>query len=109
MHLHSAPLGVRLYQVAAHAPFVVSFSSFVFGVVHCTVLATSRCNTAPLKDMSKVRCHKCGGVGHYRSDCPTHDSDAANIAVADDDHDEEQALTAIADDIEETWYFGNYW
>ena len=44
MHLYSAPLGVRLYQVAAHAPFIASFSSFVFGVVHCTVLATSRCN-----------------------------------------------------------------
>ena len=43
-YLYSAPLGVRLYQVAAHAPFVASFSSFVFGVVHCTVLATSRCN-----------------------------------------------------------------
>ena len=43
-HLHSAPSGVLLYQVAAHAPFVASFSSFVFGVVHCTVLATSRCN-----------------------------------------------------------------
>ena len=43
-HLYSAPLGVRLYQVAAHAPFVASLSSFVFGVVHCTVLATSRCN-----------------------------------------------------------------
>ena len=43
-HLHSAPSGVRLYQVAAHAPFVASFSSFVFGVVNCTVLATSRCN-----------------------------------------------------------------
>jgi hypothetical protein len=57
--------------------------------------------SAPSKDMSKVRCHKCGGVGHYRCDCPTHDSDAAHIAVADDD--EEQALTAIADEIEETW------
>ena len=55
------------------------------------------------KDMSEVRCHECGGVGHYCSDCPTHDSDAANIAVADDDHDEEQALTAIADEIKETW------
>ena len=44
-HLHSAPSGVvRLYQVAAHAPFIVSFSSFDFGVVDCTVLATSRCN-----------------------------------------------------------------
>jgi hypothetical protein len=59
--------------------------------------------SAPSKDMSKVRCHKCGGVGHYRCDCPTHDSDAANIAVADNNHDEEQALTAIADEIEETW------
>ena len=45
MHLHSAPLGVHLYQVAVHAPFIVSLSSFVFGVVHCTVIATSRCNT----------------------------------------------------------------
>ena len=59
--------------------------------------------SAHSKDMSKVRCHKCGGVGHYRHDCPTHDSDAANIAVTDDDHDEEQALTAIADEIEEAW------
>ena len=47
-HLYSAPFGVRLYQVAAHAPFVASLSSFVFGVVHCTVLAISRCNSAPL-------------------------------------------------------------
>jgi hypothetical protein len=60
--------------------------------------------SAPSKDMSKVRCHKCGGVGHFRHNCPTHDSDAANIAVADDDQDEEQAFTAIiADEIEEAW------
>ena len=39
----------------------------------------------PLKDMSKVICHKCGGVGHYCSACPTHDSDAANVAVDDDE------------------------
>jgi Zinc knuckle len=57
--------------------------------------------STPSKDMSKVRCHKCGGVGHYHSDCPTQDSDAAN--VADSDNDEEQALTAIADEIEESW------
>jgi hypothetical protein len=57
--------------------------------------------STPSKDMSKVRCHKCGGVGHYRSDCPTLDSDVANIA--DSDNDEEQALTAIADEIEEAW------
>ena len=72
-----------------------------YAAVH--VLKGKSSKSAPLKDMSKVRCHKCGGVGHYCSDCPTHDSDAANIAVANDDHDEEQALTAIADDIEETW------
>jgi hypothetical protein len=55
---------------------------------------------APSKDMSKVVCHKCGGVGHYRSVCPTHDSDAANIAV---DDDEEQTFTAVADEVEEAW------
>ena len=50
-HLHSAPLGVCLYQVAVHAPFVASFLSFVFGVVHCTVLATSRCNNVHQRDI----------------------------------------------------------
>ena len=50
-HLYSTPLGVRLYQVAAHAPFVASFLSFVFGVVHCTVLATSRCNTVSVHSL----------------------------------------------------------
>ena len=38
-HLYSAPLGVRLYQVAAHAPFVASFSSFVFWC--CALHSTS--------------------------------------------------------------------
>ena len=57
-HLHSAPSGVRLYQVAAHALFIASFSSFVFGVVHCTVLATSRCNNGTL-DGGGTQCHWC--------------------------------------------------
>jgi hypothetical protein len=57
--------------------------------------------SAPFKDMSKIRCHKCGGVGHIRPNCPTHDSDAANVAI--DDDEEAQAFTAIADDIEVAW------
>jgi hypothetical protein len=57
--------------------------------------------STPSKDVSKpIICHKCGGVGHIRPHCPTLDADAANII---DDDDEEQALTAIADEIEEPW------
>lgn len=37
------------------------------------------------KDMSKVICHKCGGVGHFHSVCPTHDSDAANAVEEDEE------------------------
>ena len=55
----------------------------------------------PFRDMFKVKCHKCGRVGHICSHCPTQDSDAANIAIANDK--EAQAFTAIADDIEEAW------
>lgn len=54
--------------------------------------------SAPPKDMSKVRCYKCGGVGHIRPQCPTQDSDAANIAVDED----EEAQTFIVD-VEEAW------
>jgi hypothetical protein len=44
------------------------------------------------RDMSKVACHKCGGVGHFRSVCPTNDSDGvANAALEDE---EEPAFTA---------------
>ena len=58
--------------------------------------------SAPSKNVSKpIICHKCGGVGHIRPHCPTPDSDAANVANSDDD--EEQALTAIADETEEEW------
>ena len=31
-----------------------------------------------------IKCHKCGGVGHFRNQCPTRDSDAlpqANVAI----------------------------
>jgi hypothetical protein len=55
------------------------------------------------KDKSKLICHKCGGFGHIRPQCPTSDADAANIAelaVNEEDHNEEEAYTAIADDIE---------
>jgi len=45
--------------------------------------------------MSKVVCHKCGGVGHFRSFCPTRDSDAIANAVEDE---EETALTAVDDE-----------
>jgi hypothetical protein len=85
-------------------PFVASVAAFDS---HDETYAAMRVpkgksfRSTPSKDMSKVRCHKCGGVGHYRSDCPTLDSDVANIA--DSDNDEEQALTAIADEIEEAW------
>jgi len=57
--------------------------------------------STPAKDMSKVICHKCGGVGHIRPHCPTPDSDAANVAV--DEEDEEQTFTAIPDEVEEAW------
>ena len=58
------------------------------------------------KDKSKIICHKCGGLGHIRPQCPTSDADAANItelAVDKEDHDDEQAHTAIADDFVEEW------
>ena len=60
------------------------------------------------KDKSKIICHKCGGLGHIsiRPQCPTSDADAANItelAVDKEDHDDEQAHTAIADEFVEEW------
>jgi len=55
--------------------------------------------SAPSKDMSKVRCHKCGGVGHYRSDCPTQDSDAANVADDEDDKESESTFSVITEEI----------
>ena len=56
--------------------------------------------STPSKDMSKVVCHKCGGVGHMRSVCPTHSSDAIANAV---EEDEESAFTAVDDEDEGTW------
>ena len=41
------------------------------------------------------------GLPQFADDSPTQDSDAANIAIANDK--EAQAFTAIADDIEEAW------
>ena len=55
--------------------------------------------STPSKDMSKVRCHKCGGVGHYRSDCPTQDSDAANVADDEDDKESESTFSVITEEI----------
>ena len=68
-----------------------------------TITPTSQLKgmSTPFRDMFKVICHKCGRVGHICSHCPTQDSDAANIAIANDK--EAQAFTAIADDIEEAW------
>ena len=57
--------------------------------------------STPFRDMSKVRCHKCGGVGHIHPHCPTQDSDVANIVI--DDDKEAQAFTVIADDLEVAW------
>ena len=54
----------------------------------------------PSKDMSKVVCHKCGGVRHMRSVCPTHNSDAIANAV---EEDEESAFTAVDDEDEGAW------
>jgi hypothetical protein len=58
------------------------------------------------KDVSKVvRCYKCGGVGHIRPQCSTPDSDAANLAVDDDElgeEVEEQAFTVIGE-VDEAW------
>ena len=59
-----------------------------------------------LKDKSKIICHKCGGLGHICPQCPTSDADATNIAelaVNKEDHDDEQAHTAIADEFVEEW------
>ena len=74
--------------------------SIIFSVLIGPGPVQSRSSASPRTEPENT---KCGGVGHYHHDCPTHDSDAANIAVTDDDHDEEQALTAIADEIKEAW------
>ena len=50
-----------------------------------------------------IICHKCGGVGHIRPYCPTPDSDAANVAVDDEEEQSEQTFTAIAHEVEEAW------
>jgi hypothetical protein len=48
---------------------------------------------SPAKKGNSIRCHKCGGIGHIRADCPTHDSDAiANVA----EEEEEAAFTVDA-------------
>jgi hypothetical protein len=47
---------------------------------------------------SKLRCHKCGGIGHFRHDCPTSDSDAAALALLDD---EDFATTAVEGEVAE--------
>lgn len=50
--------------------------------------------------MSKVVGHKCGGVRHVCSVCPTRDSDAMANAV---EEDEEEAFTAVDDEDEGAW------
>ena len=61
------------------------------------VAFVAKANRAPAKPgfKSKIKCHKCGGIGHFRSDCPTSDADAAAFAAVDD---EDFAVTAIGDE-----------
>jgi hypothetical protein len=60
--------------------------------------------STPSKDLSKVTCHKCGGVGHYRSNCPTHDSDGIANA-AEEDETEETAFTAVVNEDEDEGFW----
>jgi hypothetical protein len=49
---------------------------------------------------AKLKCHKCGGIGHFRQDCPTSDSDAAAAAFVSLD-DEDFATTAVESEVVE--------
>jgi hypothetical protein len=49
---------------------------------------------------SKITCHKCGGIGHFRSDCPTSDADAATFAFFED---EDSAVTAVESEVVAEW------
>ena len=44
---------------------------------------------------SRIKCHKCGGVGHFCRQCPTPDSEA-NAAFVDNDEDFATAVTEDA-------------
>lgn len=51
----------------------------------------------PASKNSPVRCHKCGGQGHYRQACPTSDEDAqAHFALDELSLEEAEAHTAVA-------------
>jgi hypothetical protein len=51
---------------------------------------------------AKLKCHKCGGIGHFRQDCPTSDSDAAAAQAAFAFLDDEDfATTAVESEVAE--------
>jgi hypothetical protein len=61
------------------------------------VAKTSRATGKP-GFKSKITCHKCGGIGHFRSDCPTSDADAAALALFDNG---DFATTAVESEVAE--------
>ena len=55
----------------------------------------------PAKKGNPIKCHKCGGVGHFCIDCPTHNSDAiANAA----EEEEEAVFTAVDEDLSDGFW-----
>ena len=50
------------------------------------------------KDLSKVRCFKCGELGHFANNCPQRKKDkeasSSNAAVADNGFDDDVAMSA---------------
>ena len=58
----------------------------------------------PAKKGNPIKCHKCGGVGHFRVDCPTQDSDAIFIANAAEEEEEAVFTTVDEEDLSDGFW-----